>query len=351
MKYNPLTGRFDIVERDMKYFEVADDAGLSDAALQSSLKKGDMVFVQSTGSKFRWDGTSYQSETEGNIDSFYTSVGIINTGVRLLRSNTDLTLELIGGNLTFKNTSTNKIDQAIIPSANPMMFSSMKQDGVVVAANITDIDLLQYDNNGTLTNIPAGNDGVFHEFYVNTQGDIVMLYGQIFYASIGVARQTALFENKIIPSQLNGYVRIGGLIAERRDTNLAGANIYLVGASKFGELSAIGGQNAEVNLFNSQIIANTAQLTALPIASLVEGQAHEVENSIYVWKPTAATGQLEPDDKVSGNGYWVQASGDSSTTPTQISRESTFDATLVTHSGGGTYVANKSNPATGPSRK
>ena len=161
------------------------------------------------------------------------------------------------------------------------------KDNGAGGAGFTSIDPSKYDNNGTLTNISAGQYSVQRLYHFpNNTNVIVAYYGKVEYASIDEAEKNYLLENfQEANNTATQAIFLGALIVKGNATDLSNTSqAKILTGGIFRSLSAtnLGGVAADSSLND---------LTDVTITSPTNGQ---------VVKYNSTTGQFENQADASG---------------------------------------------------
>ena len=161
------------------------------------------------------------------------------------------------------------------------------KDNGIGGAGFTSIDPSKYDNNGTLTNISAGQYSVQRLYHFpNNTNVIVAYYGKVEYASIDEAEKNYLLENfQEANNTATQAIFLGALIVKGNATDLSNTSqAKILTGGIFRSLSAtnLGGVAADSSLND---------LTDVTITSPTNGQ---------VVKYNSTTGQFENQADASG---------------------------------------------------
>lgn len=162
----------------------------------------------------------FQQIDEGveNIGDFLSAIGIIAQGLEIT-PNANLTFDISGGALYQYNSATDSIDTFIFSGGTPAVFDIIDVQGNIIVPVTSNIDFTRINAGGSpiLTTLPANNDASYIEIFMNMSGDIKIIFGQVFYATLGLATRLYFSEVKILPPLLDDYIRIGGFLG-RKDT-------------------------------------------------------------------------------------------------------------------------------------
>jgi len=281
-----------------------------------------------------------------NIQDLVDAITIVKEGLVLVPNN-DFTVSLGSGSLISRDALDNEIDSDFIAAQTPLTFDIMLSDGTIDTAATTTIDFTRTDNgDGTTTVLPANNDAAFPELFINKAGNAVMLLGQQFYASIGIARQTYFSERKVIPAALNGYIKVGGFVGRKDASNLQATNVYPVYTSKFGEINIGGGESLSTELLKTPV----ADLTALKaLVNPLDGEVRQITSELpsvvfYTFNTAATTGETADDGTT---GFWNILEGSVVSTSEDrdvvLIYEDGTDNTLYPFSTGETWADIKAN--------
>jgi hypothetical protein len=244
---------------------------------------------------------TYQGVT--NIEDYFTTLGIVKSGLAIT-PNANLTFGVESGFLRFYNSETDAIDTVNIPTIATATFDIISLDGTILATG-SNVDFSDVNINGvaTIVELPQNNDASFIEIFINKDADIKVLIGQQIYTTINVARQSFFSETKVLPSILDGYIKIGGFLGRKDATNLSAANVYPVATSKLGEIQLSGGSSSSSELLKEPVL-DVAELKT--VLAPLEGETRQITSELpsvvfYTFNETAATGETANDGTT---GYW-----------------------------------------------
>jgi hypothetical protein len=125
----------------------------------------------------------------------------------------------------------------------------VKQNGFLGPVS-SDIDTINYDNNGTITPLPSNDFAAHRIWYQPTNNIIFFQYGQINYPNINDARSKFESENFIVPSPLEyGAFLIGVILVRNGETNLD--NPVYAEIIQQGKFAGTGGGGSNVDTLQS----------------------------------------------------------------------------------------------------
>jgi hypothetical protein len=244
-----------------------------------------------------WQRVDYDVD---GLDILLSAIGTVKTGLEII-PNADLTFNLTPGEMILQVSSKQWISTSLA-AQTPAVFDVMAEDGTVLQTAVSNIAIGQYDTGTGQTSI-NGNDASFIEMFINSAGHVIQLIGQALYSSINVARDRYLFEAKVLPLALDGYIKIGGFVIRADENSLTDSNVSQVYSSKFGEIKLGSGHSQSIEIFKGSI-ADTAALQAL----LAPDDGHTYQDittlpAVVYWSfNSAATSGLSANDGTTG--FW-----------------------------------------------
>ena len=187
-------------------------------------------------------GSDGLPHAEGIFDLYklIKAEGALNEGV-VLTEGTGKQLNLSAGEIHYYDDATNRIKSITIAAQTGITFDYIKTDGNIETAGATEINENKYENAGVITEETGNdNDATFQTFYISKlDGSIKALYGTQRYASLNTARTRHLLEAKTIPTELDNYILLGGVLTtfhwDGFQSN-GGTRHDMVFASKWGEI-------------------------------------------------------------------------------------------------------------------
>ena len=184
------------------------------------------------------------------LEDLMNAVGIININSKTVTPNNDLTMSFPETKIFVKGGGQVKDPHgATIPSQDPMSFSYSKVDDRILP-QVTEVDLTQWDDNGTLTAIPNGNNASIQRIFLFPSGNKTIHYGQAFYGSLNNAVGDFI-RDPFSGFEVDGAVMIGAIIGRVDTTDLSNTNrAVFVRASKFGEFTGGAGSSGDVDSTN-----------------------------------------------------------------------------------------------------
>jgi len=245
----------------------------------------------------------------GELWEYVESLGTINNGIMIEPNGDNLKLNLVGGTLTRIDNINNLIKSTTISDTTEVSFTIYDQSGNIVQDNVTELDPAQYDKDGTLTDLSQDNDAQFITFYIDWDGKLYGLLGQKQYPTLNNAKDNYGFENKIIPTILDGMQPIGGILVRKDTKELTGTTrATFIRFSKIGE-SAIGGSTAIDTALLKEPVEDLASLQA--VKAPLDGEIRQVLSTLpdvtyYAFNYASTEGVAADDGTI---GYWNELSG------------------------------------------
>lgn len=109
-------------------------------------------------------------------------------------------------------------NEVVLPEQLLAVLNQAKQDGVTFAQDAV-FDPTQYDNGGTLTDLPQNNDAAIHRVYLFADNTIVWMQAQQFYSDFNAAKSAAGTETFVEPALLTFGLFLGRFVCRKDATN------------------------------------------------------------------------------------------------------------------------------------
>jgi len=192
---------------------------------------------------------------------------------------------------------------------NNAQFDIIDTTGADIDTNKTEIDVISYDDNGTVTALSRGTHSTFIKFYITSGGRLKQMRGTVEYTSLNKASYTYMSE-KIPNLADSGLFFIGGILAKKSATDLTDPNkARVIYASKLGE-SQVGSAGSVYALLKAPV-ADTTELKAIEAPE--DGEVRQLTDllpntTFYIFNTSATTG-IPADDGTTGNWNILEGGG------------------------------------------
>lgn len=309
----------------------------TDSHLRSNLFLGQLGHTSRTSIEAVAKSPNVLASPLNQLIDLENSLGVINSGNVISANGTNLkidksvgTLFALGINFFDDATDPNK---KTISVATQATFSLRTQTGNG-ASGVTDLDVGNYDNAGTITAL-SGTKYTNFRVFLGVNGNIVIQYGQVVYNALSDALAGIEQEVFTVYSNLqNNFALVGIITARSTATDLSNSSeAFFSRTSKFGEvtggtsgISTTNLQNAYNNSTEPEILTNSI----LEAFTLKRGSAADSDNVLEV---------KDGSDVVN-----FSVTGEGNLTANNVSGTNTGDQTItltgdVTGSGTGSFAA------------
>jgi len=152
-----------------------------------------------------------------------------------------------------------------MPALSPVTYFQILQDATPVATSEI-LDPTQYDNNGTLTTVPANNDATISYVYVFPNNQLVYLFGQEVFANLAQAVSAAGTESVVLPPDIeSGGLLLARIIMRKDTTDITDA----VSALILPSTAVSSGGSSVPNMQQTYDISNEPEITTDSVRNAV----------------------------------------------------------------------------------
>lgn len=172
-----------------------------------------------------------------DLEAYLGDLGFLRRGL-VIHPNIDMTFNLSAGSLkgyVSSNDAIQTFNFSDQPNASFIILDALTGNPLSEETNIVDSTLID-DGKGNQTTLSRNNRVGLIEFYQSLAGQLYMLYGQIEYNSINIAKRDYIFENKIKPTLLNSCIRIGAFLLRKNTSSLKDVNVVQIPINDRGQL-------------------------------------------------------------------------------------------------------------------
>ena len=243
-----------------------------------------------------------------NQSVFNLALGVVKKGFSLILG-ADLKISVGQGDLYIYNNTLLAYKKVSIAEQLNTSLDIIDTSGTVIEAGKAELDVTQYDDNGTPTALSRNTYATFSKLYIDEAGKVYQMRGTVEYRSLNSASYQSISEE--IPNlQHLGLYYIGGLLTKKGTTKLNTlSQARVIYASKLGE-SQVGGAGGNLSLLKAPLV-DIAELQ--DVESPENGEARQLTDYLpsivfYVFNSDATQGEAPNDGTV---GFWnkLESSG------------------------------------------